>query len=170
MALHGSVGPARTTISEVARRAGVQRMTVYNHFPSDADLFDACSTHWFTQHPPPNAAEWSPIADPQVRFARAVREMYVYYRDNERMLANVTRDARLIPALATLMADKWMSMIEQMVDVLVADSPVTTDPIALRAVVKLTLDFSTWQAWVTGGLGEDAAARLAQRLVAAVSS
>src|SRR5690606_11521663 len=44
--LHGSVGPARTTVTEIAERAGVSRMTVYKHFPSDRDLFVACSTHW----------------------------------------------------------------------------------------------------------------------------
>ena len=30
--LHRTVGPAATQITEIARRAGVQRVTVYNHF------------------------------------------------------------------------------------------------------------------------------------------
>src|ERR687888_296648 len=48
--LHRTVGPAATQISEIARRAGVQRVTVYNHFPDDASLFAACSAHWRDFH------------------------------------------------------------------------------------------------------------------------
>ena len=39
--LHGTVGPARTSISAVAERAGVRRSTLYRHFPDEAALFDA---------------------------------------------------------------------------------------------------------------------------------
>src|SRR5215207_3881170 len=59
--LHGSVGPAKTTISAVADRAGVQRATVYRHFPDEQALFDACSSHWMAQHPLPNPAPWAKI-------------------------------------------------------------------------------------------------------------
>src|SRR5215212_6293716 len=59
MELHRTVGPAATRISEVARRAGVQRVTVYNHFPDDASLLAACSAHWRTLHPAPDPAEWT---------------------------------------------------------------------------------------------------------------
>src|SRR5262245_60669432 len=45
--LHGTVGPSRTTMSAVAERAGVERRTLYRHFPNEADLFAACSTHYF---------------------------------------------------------------------------------------------------------------------------
>ena len=54
VALHREVGPARTTVAEIARRAGVQRLTVYNHFPDDAQLFAACQAHFLAQHPPPD--------------------------------------------------------------------------------------------------------------------
>src|SRR5215204_2491067 len=62
--LHGSVGPARTTISAVAERAGVQRATVYRHFPDEEALFDACSAHWMAQHPLPDPTAWAKIEDP----------------------------------------------------------------------------------------------------------
>src|SRR6476659_2729549 len=52
--LHGTVGPARTTVSAIAERAGVQRHTVYRHFPTDADLFAACSAHYVAAHPLPD--------------------------------------------------------------------------------------------------------------------
>src|SRR5687768_14807409 len=61
--LHGSVGPARTTISAIADRAGVQRATVYRHFPDQEALFNACSSHWMAQHSLPNPAPWAKIDD-----------------------------------------------------------------------------------------------------------
>src|SRR5215211_773494 len=65
--LHGSVGPARTTISAVAERAGVQRATVYRHFSDEEALFDACSSHWMAQHPLPDPAAWAAIQDAHER-------------------------------------------------------------------------------------------------------
>src|SRR5918996_4055938 len=62
--LHGRVGPARTTISAVADRAGVQRATVYRHFPDEDALFAACSGHWAAMNPSPDPSAWQAIRDP----------------------------------------------------------------------------------------------------------
>src|SRR3954462_11550528 len=67
--LHQEVGPAKTTISEIAKRAGVQRLTVYNNFPDEASLLGACSAHYSGEHPPPDPGTWQSIRDP-VRRAR----------------------------------------------------------------------------------------------------
>ena len=56
--LHGSLGPSRTTLSAVAERAGVERRTLYRHFPAEAELFAACSTHYFTANPWPDIGNW----------------------------------------------------------------------------------------------------------------
>src|SRR6476660_807097 len=77
--LHGSVGPSRTTMSAVAQRAGVERRTLYRHFPTEGDLFAACSTHYFTANPWPDLEQWRAIRDPQQRLARALDELYAYY-------------------------------------------------------------------------------------------
>jgi Transcriptional regulator len=74
VALHGSVGPARTTISAIAELAGVQRLTVYRHFPDELALFQACSGHWATLHPAPDPATWAEVADPAERLGGALRE------------------------------------------------------------------------------------------------
>ena len=74
--LHGSVGPARTTVSAIAERAGVQRATVYRHFPDEEALFAACSSHWAALNPPPDPAAWAEIADPDERLRRALSELY----------------------------------------------------------------------------------------------
>src|SRR6476469_8330030 len=71
-ALHEEVGPARTTVAEIARRAGVTRLTVYTHFPEDEELFGACSAHFMSQHPPPDISVWAQIDDPAKRLRRAL--------------------------------------------------------------------------------------------------
>jgi len=92
--LHRTAGPARTTITDIAKRAGVERQTVYNHFPDELSLFKACSAHNRALNPPPDPEPWKLIPDPEERLRRALVEVYAYYRRNEQMLANVTRDAQ----------------------------------------------------------------------------
>ncbi len=94
--LHGTVGPARTTLSAVAERAGVERRTLYRHFPTESDLFAACSTHYFSANPWPDLAGWRAIRDPQERLEQGLDELYAYYERTEPMLSNVLRDAELV--------------------------------------------------------------------------
>ena len=68
--LHGTVGPSRTSLSAVAKRAGVERRTLYRHFPTEADLFAACSDHYFTANPWPDLSHWRAIRDPHDRLGR----------------------------------------------------------------------------------------------------
>jgi AcrR family transcriptional regulator len=91
--LHQSYGPAQTTITDIAKRAGVERQTVYNHFPDELSLFKACSAHYRALNPLPDPEPWRLIADPHSRLSSALAEVYAYYRRNEQMLANVIRDA-----------------------------------------------------------------------------
>ena len=89
-------GPSRTTLSAVARRAGVERRTLYRHFPTEAELFAACSTHYFAANPWPDLDGWRAIRDPQERLQRALDELYAYYERTEPMFGNVLRDAELV--------------------------------------------------------------------------
>ena len=93
--LHRTVGPARTTISAIAEKAGVQRLTVYRHFPDERDLLAACSAHWLGADPPPDITTWTDTP-------AALAELYAWYRRNEPMLANTARDAPSMPALAEI--------------------------------------------------------------------
>lgn len=93
--LHGTVGPARTTIKDVAAEAGVQRATVYRHFPDLESLFGACSAHWASLNPPPDPEEWQGKA-----IDAALMELYAWYDWAEAMLVNVRRDLPLVPAMA----------------------------------------------------------------------
>ena len=100
--LHRTLGPRRTTVAEIARKAGVGRVTVYKHFPDDAALVMASQTEWLTKHPPPDAGQWSMILDPDARLRVALRELYLWYFDTEPMTGNVMRDGAGMPAFTAV--------------------------------------------------------------------
>src|SRR5215218_7387650 len=102
--LHGTLGPSRTSISAVAERAGVRRSTVYRHFPDEAALFAACSSHWRAANPPPDPRAWAAIEDPHERTDTALRELYAFYGRTEEMYASLLRDEPLVPILQRRLA------------------------------------------------------------------
>jgi AcrR family transcriptional regulator len=142
VALHEEVGPARTTVTEVARRAGVTRLTVYNNFPEERDLFAACQGYWLELHP-------SPALDPSQGAEAVLRLLYVWYRETARMAENVRRDRASVPALDALMSDTVDARMAGLAN-------------ALGAVplVALALDFWTWHRLAAEGLADDEAAAL----------
>lgn len=99
MVLHGSLGPSRTTMSAIAEHAGVRRSTVYRHFPDDAALFDACTSHWFAMNPLPELGRWIAIKDVDQRLRTALEELYAWYCRTERMMLNVLRDEDRMPVV-----------------------------------------------------------------------
>jgi AcrR family transcriptional regulator len=94
VALHGSLGPARTSVSAVAEHAGVRRSTVYRHFPDEEALFGACSAHWTQSYPPPDIDAWRGVADPDKRLRTALGELYAYYRGGGRCSPTSSATAR----------------------------------------------------------------------------
>src|SRR6266540_4088917 len=95
--LHATVGPARTSLTAVARRAGVSRPTLYAYFPDAPSLFAACSQEAMTADPWPDPSSWVPIRDPIARLRHGLAELYAYYRRNERLMANILRDLDFMP-------------------------------------------------------------------------
>ena len=93
--LHEALGPAKTTISAIAERAGVQRLTVYKHFPDERALLAACSSHYEAANPLPDVGPWTQILDPEDRLRRALAETYAYHRRTEPMMTKVLRDAQI---------------------------------------------------------------------------
>ena len=144
--LHREVGPANTTISAIAERAGVQRLTVYRHFPGDAELLGACSAHWRAAHPLPDPAPWAAIRDPEERLRTALAALYAYYRGDEEMIANVRRDAPALPALAAIVATGLPAYFEAVRELLVAGWGARgRRRELLRAALGHALDFDTWR-------------------------
>jgi len=143
--LHETVGMARTTISAIAEKAGVERLTVYRHFPDERALFSACSGHWSAANPPPEPASWTQIADPEERLRSALTEVYAYYRRTEPMLANVVRDAQVHP-ITREMAEPFYEHLERMRYVLATGWGVENERLALLlAALGHALDFQTWR-------------------------
>lgn len=95
--LHGTVGPAHSTIAGIASEAGVTRLTVYRHFPDEQALYAACSAHWLAQQDPPDPARWAHLADPEQRLRAGLADLYRFYRAGAAMLRNIYRDRDLLP-------------------------------------------------------------------------
>ncbi|HEU4703791.1 MAG TPA: helix-turn-helix domain-containing protein [Conexibacter sp.] len=159
--LHATTGPARTTMSAVAERAGVQRNTLYRHFPDERALLDACSGLHGAQHPLPSPDAWAEIEDPVARARHGLSELYAYWEANEAMVANVLRDAEVHAATREVSRRSWGPPLAAMRQTLLAAWPRGRGRRRLEAAVELALDFRTWQSLVRGsGLGGAAAADL----------
>ncbi len=162
------MGPAKTTISAIAEHAGVQRLTVYRHFADQDAIFAACIAHAYELDPPPDPQLWALIASPETRLRKALTATYEYYRRNQRLFANVHRDAEL-PAVATRLAHN-AEMQATSVAVLYAGWSAANGRI-LAAVIGHALDFSTWQSLAqTRGLSDAEATEAMTVLVKAVVS
>src|SRR5689334_11629954 len=105
VALHQELGPAQTSITAIAERAGVRRSTVYRHFPDEDALFAACSSHWRAANPPPDPHAWAAIEDPAERTRTALRELYAFYGRTRDMYTSLLRDEPLVPAVERRLRD-----------------------------------------------------------------
>src|SRR4028118_535131 len=143
--LHKTHGPAQTTITDIAKKAGAQRQTVYNHFPDELSLFKACSAHNRSLNPPPEPEPWQLIPDPEERLRTALAEVYAYYRRNEQMLANVTRDAQSNPNTRKVLEPRVRHQ-EGMRDVLAAgwEQGDGQRHKLLYGALWMALEFQTW--------------------------
>jgi len=164
--LHGTRGPARTSISAVAARAGVRRSTVYRHFRDEAALFAACSGHWMASNSPPDLAAWAMIKDPEQRLSSALPEMYGYYRRTEPMLANLHRDEDLMPLVKQLFAGFHGYLSAARDTLLHGRRSRGARRRRVQAAIGHALAFPTWRS-LSGeqGLGDREAAELMCRLV-----
>jgi AcrR family transcriptional regulator len=169
-ALHEEVGPARTTVAEIARRAGVQRLTVYNNFPNEAELFDACGQHSMAKNPPPDPSAALAIGDPAERLRAALQPLYVWYRKNARSTENLQRDRLVMPALDAVMRIRMDQSLGNLANNLAAGfAPAARSAKGLRAAVALALDFWTWRRLAGEGMSDDDAAALMESAVKAVA-
>lgn len=153
MALHGTVGPARTTISAIAERAGVRRATVYRHFPDERALFEGCAGAWRTEHPLPDPASWASIADPAARLEAALDALYRWYEQAEPMLSALLRDMEAMPIIREKQALR-LAYLAGVEDGLASGWGARGKAAKrLRATIGLALDFFTWRTLNARGLG-----------------
>jgi AcrR family transcriptional regulator len=150
--LHEELGPRNTTIKAIAERAGVQRLTVYRHFPTETDVFAACTAHWGARNPPPDPAPWGGIGDPLVRATVGLTELYMYFSRTHGMWRVSYRDVGEVPALQAPMA-RFAAYLTAAADTLVAGFPeerwATVTPTLHHAAT-----FQSWQTLDVQGLSD----------------
>jgi AcrR family transcriptional regulator len=144
--LHSTVGPAQTTIAEIAKRAGVQRPTVYNNFPTEKELFAACQAHFMAGSAPPTL-------NPAQGAEAVLEALYGWWRRNEAMTGNVNRDRGSVPALDELLRESFDVAMDGLADALGHNE-------GSRALMRVALTFGTWQTLKNRGLSDAEAARL----------
>ena len=163
--LHEILGPALTTRSAIAQRAGVTRPTVYSHFPDDLSLGKACSSLGLSENPLPDPGRWEEISDPEERLRSALGDLYSYFRRRERLWANILRDQELLYANGdpeALEADAEimgpvLSHWERMKETIAAGwGPPEEVPRLVLGAIGLALDFQAWRALVrTQGISDE---------------
>lgn len=155
VALHGDIGPARTSFTLVAERAGVQRNTLYAHFPDERSLLLACSARSLERDPLPEADAWRGIDDPRERLATGLSALYAWYGRNAALAGCVMRDADAHPLVREIVELRWGPFHAAYEDVLGAGlSP------AARALLRLALDYGCWRSLVReSGLSQEDAVR-----------
>jgi AcrR family transcriptional regulator len=161
-AIHGTVGPARATISAIAELAGVTRATVYRHFPDDETLFLACSGQWLSRHSLPDPDAWAATADPLERLRVGLGDLYRYFRAGHEMLANIERDAAVVP---DRIRGARLDMEQRWRETLLHGLPGQRRAVVRAAVAHATA-FGTWRSLCLGqGLSDSAAIELMTGMV-----
>jgi AcrR family transcriptional regulator len=161
--LHGTVGPAQTTVSMVAERAGVQRHTLYAHFPDERSLLMACSGHAMERDPLPDSSPWRAIANQSERLRVGLAAIYAWYETAPELTAAVLRDAEHYQPVQEIMALRWAPHFAGYHEALSAGLDAKQ-----RAMLQVALSFHTWRTLVRdAGLTSVAAAEAMTRAVEA---
>lgn len=143
MQLHEEIGPRATTMSAIAERAGVQRLTVYRHFADEEAVFQACTSHWLDLNPRPDPSTWNSIIDPILRFQNAIAAYYDYYSRTHRMWAAAFRDAPDVPALHEPMA-AVAAQLREVADGLIKPFGTKDASKNIAPTIRHALQFLTW--------------------------
>ncbi len=161
VALHVERGPAATQVTDIAQRAGVDRVTIYRHFPDPGSLLQACSAYYYSVHPLPDPTTWATIEDPDARMRHGLRELYAYWAENAAMVANILRDAQVLGHLGV--GRRLLALQRDSVEVLARGwSAPNKREAAVAATIRTAVDFQTWQRLVREyGLSVQAAIELA---------
>jgi AcrR family transcriptional regulator len=167
--LHGTVGPARTTISAIAERAGVRRATVYRHFPDERALLLGCSGAFQEQNPPPDLATWAAIEDPAARLVAALDALYGWYERVEPMFTAVLRDIEAMPIIGELQAERFAYLAAVENGLAAGWGARGKAATRLRATIGLALDFLAWRTLHDRGLSRADAIEVMSSAVSAAA-
>jgi len=169
VALHETLGPAKTTVTAIAGRAGVQRATVYRHFPDLQTLFDACNAHYYERHPMPDPRSWLTVANPAERVKIALDDLYSWYELTESMLSVGMRDIDAVPAAAR---EAFFGYFRQVADALMTGRRDRgRNRTRVAAAIGHAISFETWRSLVRdGSLTNQEAVELTQAMIGAAAT
>jgi AcrR family transcriptional regulator len=169
--LHEERGVARTTVADIARRAGVQRLTVYNHFPELSDLIPACNAHYETKHPFPDLEPALALAEPAERVRGVLAALYGYHRETSVLQRHIHSDRAIVPEVDAFLSESLDAQLDGLADQLVAGFKRRGGKRdRLRAVIRLALEFWTWSRLDGEGLGDEEAADLMTSSIGCVAA
>jgi AcrR family transcriptional regulator len=169
--LHEEKGVARTTVAEIARRAGVTRLTVYNHFADLSELIPACAAHYERLHPAPDFSAALAQALPGERVRGVLARLYGWYRETEPMYGKLFSDRAAVPELDRFLEQNIDRLVAELADDLAAGFGARGRRAERTgALIRLALDFWTWRRLAREGLDDEAAADLMGAAVAATQS
>jgi len=153
MELHQEVGPRNTTVSAIAARAGVERLTVYRHFKDEAAMFAACSHRYLEVNPPPDPAAWAGEPEPASRARRGLAELYAFFGRTSPMLEKVYRDVGEYASLKEIM-DQFDAHLRNLADALAAAWPRDDATARRRVILRHAARFATWQSLQAEGVSD----------------
>lgn len=142
--LHQEVGPRNTTVSAIAARAGVERLTVYRHFKDEAAMFAACSHRYLELNPPPDPAAWAGEPDPASRTRRGLADLYAFFGRTSPMLEKVYRDIGESASLKKIM-DQFDAHLRNLAGALAAVWPRDDAATRRQVILRHAARFATWQ-------------------------
>jgi AcrR family transcriptional regulator len=166
--LHEEKGVAHTTVAEIARRAGVTRLTVYNHFADLSELLPACAAHYERLHPRPDFESVLSLEGPGERVHGVLTRLYAWYRETEPMYGKLLSDRVSVPELDRFLGQNVDRMLAELAEELAAAFALRGRRAERqRAVIRLALDFWTWSRLTREGLDDETAAETITSLVSA---
>lgn len=154
MRLHAQVGPRHTTVSAIAARAGVERLTVYRHFKDEAAMFAACSQRYMELNPPPDPSAWAGEPDPARRAQRGLQDLYAFFGRTSPMFEKIYRDVGEYAVLKKIM-DQFDAYLRNLADVLAAAWHRDKAASRRRLILRHAAKFATWQSLEAEGVGNE---------------
>ena len=151
MGLHGEIGPRNTTVSAIADRAGVERLTVYRHFKGEAEMFTACSERYLELNPPPDPTAWAVERDPMRRAQRGLADLYAFFSRTAPMFAKIYLDVDEYPSLKTIM-DQFDAHLRHLADELASAWPRDKSTRKRQTILRHAARLATWQSFEAEGV------------------